>query len=752
MARVTRSRKIDIAEDHTALASQTPLPDTPAKSAPLPLAEVSVPEKVNAMSTTIEKVPVNAQVKHLKAAYRDAIGVPKRGKKGKGKKGKAQVEEWEGVDEVENEENTRESPVPEATRQLLQSREGSLVSLLERLALRDLTPPPPEAVSQHEEPKPTSPVPTVRLTRRQLANKQAGPYTSSTSLDCQSSSSSAHAQRDSFLTSLFGGRRQAGSVRARGVPLPNDMLFDYGTMTDQGLCLAEEALAKLTQESEPVLKEINVNVHDETKASSEDGNQHNQTQVTEIIRIPAKQPAKTLEEVEKACEEEKPATSVEVEKEDSFAEQITCRSPAKPVSRIEDSVEALDQLEEALEALDQAAQPERMVSPKKPRKKAEPRASAPVPPQNKALKEKVKAAVKAVAQASRKSSPPKQQPPKPDYASMRVKPTAPKQRPSVKKAASMTFKPVAAESDKPSPEGAKVQPTAKAPAKRPISLLPPKEPAKSTKPPTRPTFELPGEAVARKLKEQREARLAQRESSEDSFHTARTVLAQKTIKSTKPPTKSTFELPGEAVSRKKTEAHETRRKAQEEEERKRREFKAKPLRKSTVPDIVPRDTVASRARQSRIGLENMEDGNLSVAKRGSNVGAHRPSIQQLNLANISAHRAPGPKDTLTRKPSTTSGPSMSGLHTQRTVSNKEVLIQRQRAKEIYNRDAKMAEDMEKDKQEREAAAKRAREEAAERGRQASREWAEKQRAKKLAQGDKGMSAGYGPGGQMGLSG
>jgi hypothetical protein len=299
-------------------------------------------------------------------------------------------------------------------------------------------------------------------------------------------------------------------------------------------------------------------------------------------------------------------------------------------------------------------------------------------------------------------------------------------------------------------EQAKTQPAAKTTSKRPISLLPPKEPIKSTKPPTRSNFELPGEAVARKLKEQREARLAQRESSEDSFYTARAISGSKYVKSAKPPTKPAFELPGEALSRRKKEAHETRLKAQGEEERKRRDFKAKPLRKSIVPDFVPRDTVASRARQSKIGLENMDNGNLSVAKRGSNVGAHRPSFQKLNLANMSAHIAP--KEGLSRKPSTTSGPSMSGLHMQRTVSDKEVLVQRQRAKEIYNRDARLTEDMEREKQEREAAAKRARAEAAERGRQASREWAEKQRVRKLAEGDKGMSAGYGPGGQMGLKG
>ncbi|TVY42195.1 hypothetical protein LSUB1_G002698 [Lachnellula subtilissima] len=712
MSRVTRSRKIDIAEDHTALAIQTPLPETPAKSGSL--AEISVAEKVNAMSTTLEEVPIAAQVKQLKAAYRDAIGVSKKGKKGKGK----QVDDWEGV---EKDANTKESPVPEATRQLLQSREGSLVSLLEKMALQNLTPTAPEAGPQQEEPNPTPSLPSARLTRRQLAMQQAGQYTS-TSLDDSASSSSALAQRDSFFTSLFGGRRPA--VRPRRIPLPSERFSDYESMTDQNLYIAEEELMKSTQDSEPASKDINVNVCGDTKVYGEDGSQHIQTHVTEFIRTPAKQSVKTLEEVEQAFSEEKSVASIEVEHEDSFVEQITCRSPAKPVSRIEDSVEALDQLEEALEALDQAAQPERIASPKRLRKKLS---------QEQPLR------------------PPKQQTPKTGYASMRVKPTAPKQRPSIKKATSMIFKPVAAESDKPLPEEVKVQPAGKAPVKRPISLLPPKGPLKSTKPPTRASFELPGEAVARKLKEQREARLAQRESNEESSHTSRAVSGPKTIKSAKPPTKSTFELPGEALSRRKREAHEARLKAQEEEDRKRREFKAKPLRKSIVPDVVPRDTVASRARQSRIGLEHMEDGDFSVAKRGSNVGAHRPSLQQLSLANMSAQRAPGPKSGLTRKPSTISGPSMSGLHMQRTVSDKEVLIQRQRAKEIYTRDAKLTEDMERERQAREAAAKRAREEAAERGRQASRDWAEKQRVKKLTATDKGLGAGYGPGGQLGLS-
>jgi hypothetical protein len=254
--------------------------------------------------------------------------------------------------------------------------------------------------------------------------------------------------------------------------------------------------------------------------------------------------------------------------------------------------------------------------------------------------------------------------------------------------------------------------------------------------------------VAQKLKEQREARRAQRESSEDTSHAARVVSGPK-IKSTKPPTKPTFVLPGELVSQRKREAHEAKLRAQEEEERKRREFKAKPIRNSIVPDFVPRETVASLARRSKIGVEGMDLGDFAGSKRGSIIGAHRPSLAQATLANTSAPRTKAPVPVRKTSP-TTHGPSMSGRALQRSVSVTDVQVQRQRAKEIYNRDNKMTEEIEREKREREAAAKRAREEAAERGRQASREWAEKQLAKKMAAGDKGLSAGYGPGGQMGL--
>jgi hypothetical protein len=380
-------------------------------------------------------------------------------------------------------------------------------------------------------------------------------------------------------------------------------------------------------------------------------------------------------------------------------------------------------------------------------------------------------------------------PTKSKFASVRIKSSAPA-APVLKRSNSMNFnspsESVTAEArTKPQQQQQK-----KLPLKRPASLLPPKEPAKSAKPITVPTkYELPGDIISRKIKEQREARLAKqgaggegsqlsREGSIRIKTTKASNISSVTrggsvristkgsndevsqlasggsvrIKSTKPPTMSTFELPGEALSRKKKEAHEARLKAQKEEDRKRREFKARPIRNSIA--TLPRETAASRARQNKINNENKEDDTLSVSKRRSIIGAHRPSILDLNIqANSSAPRAPGPAVLSERKPSALfHGPSMSGLAMQRTVSSSDVQAQRQRAKEIYNRDTKASEDIEKEKREREAAAKRSREEAAERGRQASREWAERQRLKKIMEGDKGMGIEYGPGGQLGLRG
>ncbi|KAK0108966.1 hypothetical protein ONS96_002804 [Cadophora gregata f. sp. sojae] len=654
MARVTRSRKFVIAEDDTALASQTPLPITPAKQ-PGALLEADILMATNTITTTMDDDAAAAEVKGLKAAYKSALGAGKklkRSTRGNKRKDKQNDSEATLVEEQGSGDLALVSPVLQTDTPLLPSCK--------------------EIAPSSENPQIMAPQPATRNTRHQSAKAQAA--------------------------------KEVWSRSHHGIN--NDATDGTGFDSTANADTIRESTAQKSKSS----------------------------------HTPAGSPAKTLEEVEIMYGTVEEAVQNDEAGDDSFVQQITCRSPAKPVSRIEDSVEALDQLEEALEALNQATLAERMVSPEKSRQKAR---------MPYGFLEGHKMGKQASVKVIEKQAPVKTQPSKTGYATVRVK-SAPKQTPTLKKAASMNFKP-ATSNPRSATDQAKVQATAKATVKRPISLLPPKETIKSTKPPTRSTFELPGEAVAAKLKEQREARLAQRQSSEESFHTALRAVSGPKIKSNKPPTKPTFELPGEELSRRKKAAHEARLKAQEEEERKRREFKARPVRNSVAPNMVPRETVASRARQSKVGIDSFEDGKLSVSKRGSNVGAHRPSMAALNLANMSAPRAKGAFIPPVRKPS----PNMSGVAAaprpvQRAVSVTDSDL-RKRAKEIYNRDARLTEEMDKEKRDREAAAKRAREEAAERGRQASREWAERQMAKKMAEGDRGMNAGYGPGGQMGLS-
>lgn len=772
--------------------------------------------------------PEDMDIKLLKGAWRSAVGGPKRGgRKGKNKNKTKSKADLDG--EGEGQAASVADPTPEPicqSLQSLQSRKGSLASLLDDMTVGDLTEYPEEEINGGEQVEP--PAPAGHITRQQSARAHAGQYLGFGLLCGQGYSFGSW-----DFTTLVSGRRSGSSrsARSNGRNGGRDIADSH---------LAEETIAKpmrgLSKQAPVVVDTVEISTQEEKQVNMDEG--------SVVHQSPVKSPAKTLLEVEEMygpVEEERigPADGGE----DSFVEQITCRSPAKPVSRIEDSLEAIDQLEEALEELGQATLAERILSPEKTRQKAKlQQAEFKIPLDIKALMDKTKVEAEKVANDARKENVAK---PKSGHASMRVKPTA-RRASVIKKAASMTFRSTTS-SPKPTEEQTKSKPTTKAP--RPIIVLPPKEPVKSTKPTTRPAaFELPGEAIARKLRELREARLAQRESSEDTFHTARAIPAVgPKVKSTKPPTiPAAFELPGQALSRRKKEAHEARLNAQEDEERKRREFEAKPPPKNVVQNVAPRDTAASRARQSRIGLENIENDSLSVAKRGSTNSPHRPSIVQMQVANTSAPRSPVSAPAATRKPSpktgsglsiigrelkpthelkasvnsasglamrgpvmqpphelqpsgksasglsmsgrvmqpthelqpsvksgsgismsgritqptqelqasakSASGLSMSGRALQRSVSIHEVQAQRQRAKEIYNRDARLAEDMESQRREREAAARRAREEAAERGRQASREWAEKQMAKKIAGGDKGLRAGYGPGGQMGLKG
>lgn len=269
-------------------------------------------------------------------------------------------------------------------------------------------------------------------------------------------------------------------------------------------------------------------------------------------------------------------------------------------------------------------------------------------------------------------------------------------------------------------------------------------------------------------------------------------------KSSKAPTKPTFTLPGDAIAAKLKAAREERLKREEEEERRRREFKARP-----VPGIVKtgnavvRGTNASRARESlmggvegsgakenRVGATAGGVGGLkrsstvtgatstsaaAAAKRGS-VVAGRPGTsaaatksRDTGVTAIRDKRASTslavPKrqsliigsngyssNAATRVPSNTSATSSTtnGGGMSRQVTTSDIAAQKQKAREIFNRDRIEKENREKERREKEDAARRARAEAAERGRLASREWAEKQKkAQRKAAGGEGVSVASG---------
>ncbi|KAK0674620.1 hypothetical protein QBC41DRAFT_3660 [Cercophora samala] len=419
--------------------------------------------------------------------------------------------------------------------------------------------------------------------------------------------------------------------------------------------------------------------------------------------------------------------------------------PARPLSRIEDSVEELDKLEEELEAVNEVAQFERVVSPElavEPVLESIPEAAVQqqVPPSTRRA-----STIRASTTAT--------------HTTTRTRSTAERSS-SVRKSTSASS---AREDDKPASTSktAANTSTARRSIARPSSLLPPKAPVKSSRAPTVPAFELPGEAVARRLKEQRAARLSQQVSAEEAAAIAAQFSPSKPhAKSSKPLTRPTFELPGEAISRRKREEREARLKAQEEEERKRREFKARPIRASVIGSSggsAVRETATSRARQARMEAQatTPTHGSTATAPTSASAARKRHSIavtgggyasstvaaSTRSAAAVShttttttttrgrtslAAPSAGGAGSSSRGTSATSAASSSGKRSSTTtVSQEEVQQQKMRGKEIFKRDNSYTSERERERKEREQAAKMAREQAAERSRALGREWKEK---------------------------
>ncbi|KAF7552981.1 hypothetical protein G7046_g7236 [Stylonectria norvegica] len=391
-----------------------------------------------------------------------------------------------------------------------------------------------------------------------------------------------------------------------------------------------------------------------------------------------------------------------VSERDSSVADVSPRGGSSSVPRIEDSLEELDKLEEELEAINAVTNSRRVASPIK-----EPKLNRNLEPLPEAKKSSLSKRASFAGQS----------------ATVRTK-NSDKTRPSIRRSASLIFRNAKDEESQSSPK-----PAGQVSGRPPLNFHPsiPRGPVKSTKPPTVPKFELPGEAVSRRLKEQREARRAQQAEAQE----AEVRKAYVRPRSRKPLPKPTFELPGEAISRKKRADHEARLKATEEEERKRRDFKARPVRLSVAPVAEPRATITSRARQNRASQNDDGDHKADVNKskrlsvsdtRGSI--STRPSQSRGRLSNI-----PSIED-LSRATSTSTG-SVSGKRI--ALSADEAQQLKLRGKEIFTRDnTRFTLDKAQEKKERETMARDARMQAAERTRAASRDWAEKKRQKDQA--------------------
>ena len=390
------------------------------------------------------------------------------------------------------------------------------------------------------------------------------------------------------------------------------------------------------------------------------------------------------------------------ERDDPSMEQVRKRSPNKRISRIEDSVEALDALEEEIEKIGELipASTNNMESPLKTKRQGSVLSKAPAKKQSGALR----------SENGRVVTPqPAPRIPRGDVRSSAPRSTTP---PGVKGVVSATTWRSSTPRD--SLELLKASSSVRksgvsAPsvsAQKRVSCIykAPFQPKKSTKPPTRASFELPGEAFTRKLKEQREDKQKRVEEANEQkipfkarpvrlSHAPEVKLSNAAklrlnmIKGEPATVPATAKLPTQGA----------------------------PITKST-----PRNRPASS-----MG-ENKRSSTINVVKRDGT----RPT------ANLSAgdtySLSVGPA-TVSRKPSASSNHRVS-------LTADDLALQKVKGKEVFQRTKVEIQEREKAKKEKEEAAKKARLEAAERGRIASRQWAEKQKARKEAEKTKNAVA------------
>lgn len=214
------------------------------------------------------------------------------------------------------------------------------------------------------------------------------------------------------------------------------------------------------------------------------------------------------------------------------------------------------------------------------------------------------------------------------------------------------------------------------------------------------------------------------------------------------PTKSNFQLPGEVVAAKLKAAREARlaKDGASEESEKRPAFKARPVPKAKDgPPPIVRETALSRARESlmlgkapsQATSANAPGGIRRMTSVSENLIRGRPNAatsKRVSTVPVRDSQAATIKPTTSSQPAVQKRPSSAMIDRSQpraSLAQRNTSAGTSKGKEVFQRAAAEQDILEKQKREKEEAARKARAEAAERGRIASREWAEKMRLKAL---------------------
>jgi hypothetical protein len=384
-----------------------------------------------------------------------------------------------------------------------------------------------------------------------------------------------------------------------------------------------------------------------------------------------------------------------------------------------DAIEAMDNAEEAVEKVNleisEAHSPGKKPSPKPTEKpaaeKEKPKKTKPAPV---VRLTKATAARLSMAQAANKDS--------------GNAPALGRPRPSTMlgRTAGVRSSVVPAAATKPSPKPRKetVIPHSKP---RPVSLSFPTPPpaARSTKAPTKSSFQLPGEAVAAKLKAAREERMKREAAATASKASSKATAEEK---------KPAFKARPVPSTLKKTPSVRHTAASRAREPGMTGDSAPKPTTSSSTTGLKRSNTVgSSRPRPSTVPATTTKPSQppqLTVQKRARPSSVHVPTSETTaprkpsGATRLSAVHGSKDETDATRKASF-GAPRPSIAPAARNISATS------KGKEVYARFSAARNAAESDKREKEDAARKARAAAAEKGRVASREWAQKQKVKNM---------------------